>query len=62
MSLTSLGRLIGDELKELTEQAIIDLLAEASRPAKTEEIEAYLREIDDELIDEAIGRVKGQQS
>lgn len=55
--ISSLGRRVYRKLEELQEKAMLKFMAEADRPVRAEEIETYLDEIGDELLDQALGEV-----
>ena len=57
LRITSLGKRVYLKLEELQEKAMLKFMAEADRPVRAEEIETYLDEIGDELLNQALGEV-----
>jgi len=54
LRISSLGKRVRVKLEELKEKAVLQFMAEADRPVTTEKIDAYLDEIGDELLDQAL--------
>ncbi len=58
---SSLGKRVRAKLEELVEKAALKFMLEADRPVTAEEIDAYLEEMGDELLDQALDEVTRHQ-
>lgn len=58
LRITFLGKRTYKKLEKLEEKAILEFMAEADRPVREQEIDTYLDEIGDELLDQALDEVK----
>jgi len=61
LRISSLGRRVHVKLEELQKKAMLQFMLEADRPVTAEEIDAYLEEIGDELLDQALDEVTRHQ-
>lgn len=60
--ITALGKRVAVKLEELKESTMLKFVAEAGRRVRAEEIETYLDEISDELLDQALAEVTRYRS
>jgi len=61
LRISSFGEKVYVKLQELIEKAVLQFMAEADRPVTADEIETYLDEIGDELLDQALDEVTRHQ-
>jgi DNA-binding transcriptional MerR regulator len=61
LRISSLGRRVYVKLEEIEKKAVLQFMAEADRPVTAVKIAAYLDEIGDELLDQALDEVRRHQ-